>query len=162
MNKAFIKEDDIDSEVRWEEPLGEEPRLVTPEGFERYRSELEMLERGAGSLDAQGERRLLFLRRLLPLMSVVPPRPGEQRAYFGAWVTVEDEDGQTRVYRLVGRDEVSSSASHVNVDAPVGRALLGKKAADVGVIARPDGEYENLEILEVSWTPPPLSKTNRA
>jgi len=154
MNKAFIREDDIDTDVRWDEPLGDEPRLVTPEGHERFRAELEGLEEAADALDDVGERRLRFLRRLLPLMSVVPPQFGEIRACFGAWVTVEDEDEQTRVYRLVGRDEAGASNSHVNVGAPIGRALLGKKAGDVGVVVRPSGEYENLEILEVSWTDP--------
>jgi len=156
MNKAFIKEDDIDNEVRWEEPLGNEPRLVTPEGYEQYRLELEQLELAPPSESAADKlnSRIRFLRRLLALMSVVSPSPGEPRAYFGAWVTVEDEDEQTRIYRLVGRDEVDASTNFVNVDAPIGRALLGKKAGDVGVIVRPDGEYENLEIVAVSWEAP--------
>ncbi len=154
MNKAFIKEDDIDTEVRWDEPLGDEPRRMTPDGYDAYRRELDELERVGEALDDVGQRRARFLRRLIPLMIVVPPHTGEPRAFFGAWVTVEDEDGMRRTYRLVGRDEVSASRNYVNVDAPVGRALLGKKAGDVGVIVRPDGEYENLDVIEVSWAPP--------
>lgn len=179
VNKAFVKEDDVsDGSVQFEESIGDGPRYVTPEGFARLQSEFALLEsQTLPSLRPQhdalsslneptreqlidldalkrelttAQRRFRFLGLLLQRLTVVPPQTG-QRAYFGAYVTVEDEDGAQITYRLVGPDEVDASLNYISVDSPVGRAVLGKKAGDPTPVRRPGQEDENLFLVEVSW-----------
>jgi transcription elongation factor GreB len=58
---------------------------------------------------------------------------------FGAWVTLEDEDGATVHYQLVGADEFDVSLGKISVASPVGKALLGKEEGDDVVVERPRG-----------------------
>jgi transcription elongation factor GreB len=80
------------------------------------------------------------------------PHPGG-RAFFGAWVTVEHEDGGERTYRLVGPDEFDVGRGLISVDAPLGRALLGKREGDVVVVQRPAGPAD-VTIVEIRWSRP--------
>src|SRR5512143_320947 len=102
-------------------------RYITPEGFRRLAAEHERIwseERprivaeveAAAALGDRSEnaeyiygkkklreldRRLRFLSQRLDALTVVQPAPRRDgRAYFGAWVTVEHEDGDERTYRL--------------------------------------------------------------
>jgi transcription elongation factor GreB len=100
------------------------------------------------------DRRLRFLSERMDALTVVDPRPHPTgRAYFGAWVTVEDEDGAARTYRLVGPDEFDAAAGLISVDSPLGRALLGKGEGDTAVVARPAGRAE-LTVVEITWEAP--------
>lgn len=100
------------------------------------------------------DRRLRFLSEKMDSLSVVEPKPDRSgRAYFGAWVTVEDEDGSARTYRLVGADEFDLARGRLSVDSPLGRALLGKREGDVATVQRPSGPVE-VSIVEISWEAP--------
>jgi transcription elongation factor GreB len=68
-------------------------------------------------------------------------------------VTVEDEKGEERTYRLVGPDEFDLERGLLSVDAPLGRALLGRKEGDLVAVVRPAGRIE-LTVVAVSWEPP--------
>jgi len=155
-------------------------RYITPEGFRRIAAEHERIwsvERprivaeveAAAALGDRSEnaeyiygkrklreldRRLRFLSQRMDQLTVVEPAPNASgQAFFGAWVTIEGEDGDARTYRLVGPDEFDVGAGLISVDAPLGRALLGKREGDVVTVRRPAGEVE-LTIVEVSWTTP--------
>ncbi len=98
------------------------------------------------------DRRLRFLSERLDALTVMEPRPDPRgRAFFGAWVTVEDEDGEERTYRLVGPDEFDVANGLISVDAPLGRALLGRREGDAVVVERPAGSVE-LTVLRVAWS----------
>lgn len=88
------------------------------------------------------DRRIRFLTRRIDELNVVDggPRKEADRIYFGAWVSVEDEDGEVARYQLVGPDEFDASAGRISVDSPVGRALLGKRLGDEVTVQRPNGE----------------------
>jgi transcription elongation factor GreB len=45
-------------------------------------------------------------------------------------VTVEDEDGQERVFKIVGSDETDAEQGHISWRSPIGAALLGKELDD--------------------------------
>ena len=98
------------------------------------------------------DRRIRFLTKRLDELTVVDagPRKDADRVYFGAWVTTEDEEGQTQRYRLVGPDEFDARAGRISVDSPVGRALMGRRLGDEVVIRRPKGEIV-CEILEIDY-----------
>jgi transcription elongation factor GreB len=86
------------------------------------------------------DRRLGFLSKLLDRLTVTRGAPtADGRIPFGAWVTVEDEDGTERRYRLVGPDEVDVKGGRVSIDSPMGSSLLGKRVGDEITVDRPKG-----------------------
>ena len=142
-------------------------KFITPAGEARLRAELDELWRverprvtqavseaaalGDRSENAEyiyGKRRLReidarvrFLRERLTGMVVVRERPSDAgRIYFGAWVSLEREDGEVARYRIVGPDEIDSAAGHISMDSPLGRALLNKPLDAEIRVQTPDGE----------------------
>jgi transcription elongation factor GreB len=98
------------------------------------------------------DRRLRFLQRRLDTCTVVDPaeQQDRDRVYFGATVTLEDEDGRRSTYQVVGPDEIDARGGRVSVDSPVGRALIGKARRDTVTVLRPRGETE-LEIVDIRY-----------
>ena len=153
-------------------------RYITRAGFAKLQSELEWLwktERPrvteavatAAALGDRSEnadyiygkkrlreidRRIRFLTRRIEELKVVDPGPREdaERVYFGAWVGVEDEDGERRRFQLVGPDEFDAAAGRISVDSPVGRALMGKRIEDEVRIRRPRGDIR-YTILSIEY-----------
>lgn len=103
---------------------------------------------------AEIDRRLRFLGKRLDVLTVVDQRPvGETRVFFGAYVTVEDEEGALATYRLVGPDETDAGRGFISVDSPMAKALLGKSPGDEVTVPRPRGAAE-LVIEAVSYEEP--------
>ena len=100
----------------------------------------------------QIDSRLRFLAKRLDVAVVVDPREQKRRdkVFFGATVTVEDDAGQTVVYRIVGVDETDGAAGDVSWRSPVGRALLGKGPDDVVTVSWHAGVRE-LTIMEIDY-----------
>jgi len=63
---------------------------------------------------------------------------------------VEDEAGRVSTYRLVGPDEADASSGQISIDAPLGRALLGKAEGESARVERPAGVL-SLTVVEVRW-----------
>jgi transcription elongation factor GreB len=86
------------------------------------------------------DRRLEFLAKRLDQVEVVTGAPADgHRIAFGAWVEVEDEDGEAATYRIVGADEFDPKQGWISIDSPVARALIGKRLGDDVVVHRPKG-----------------------
>ena len=86
------------------------------------------------------DRRVRFLRKRLEGLVVVSRPPDDRtRVFFGAWVQVEDEAGDAAGFRIVGPDEIDPAQSYVSMDAPLSRALLGKRVDDEVTIDVPGG-----------------------
>jgi len=161
--------------------MARSPRYITPEGYRRLATEHDRIwsvERprivaeveAAAALGDRSEnaeyiygkrklreldRRLRFLSERLDSLTVMEPQPDPRgRAFFGAWVTIEDEDGEQRTYRLVGPDELDVPAGLISVDAPLGRALLGRREGEAVTVERPAGSIELL-VLRVAWSREP-------
>ncbi|MCC7440616.1 MAG: transcription elongation factor GreB [Bdellovibrionales bacterium] len=99
------------------------------------------------------DRRIRFLSRRLDALEIVDPAIlSGDRVRFGATVTVADEEGKERVYRIVGIDETDPRAGRISWISPIGRALLQKRAGDAVNVLTPKGEVE-LEILRVEYLP---------
>ncbi len=160
---------------------GRKPRYITPDGFRRLSEEQQEIwsvlrprivaeVEAAAALGDRSEnaeykygkqklreldRRLRFLSLRMDELTVVAPEPhAAGRAYFGAWVTVEDEEGEARTWRLVGPDEFDVGRGLLSVEAPLGRALLGKREGDPVRYQPPGGEVE-LIVVEVRWSARP-------
>lgn len=123
----------------------ERPRLTravavaAAEGDRSENAEYIYGKRKLGEID----RRLKFLGKRLDVLTIVDTaRPGEQRVFFGAYVSLEDEDGQMAEYRLVGPDEFDAASRAISVHSPMAKALLGKQVGDEITVPRPRGAAE--------------------
>ena len=97
------------------------------------------------------DRRIRYLQKRLPQLKVVegPPDGGDQ-VFFGAWVTLESDDGSETRYRIVGADEFDPKRNWISVDSPMARALLKRRADETVSVETPTGLVELL-ILEISY-----------
>ena len=75
------------------------------------------------------------------------------KIFFGAWVTLEDENGDERQWRIVGPDEFDLSLGKLSMDSPLARALLGKRLDDEIRVESPSGE-KLYYVTAVSYTAP--------
>lgn len=77
------------------------------------------------------DSRVRFLTKRLEEISVVDRIPDDrEKVFFGAWVTLENEDGKEVKYRIVGPDEFNVKEGLISMDSPVARALIGKRLDD--------------------------------
>ena len=100
------------------------------------------------------DRRVRFLRsRLDGLVIVTGPPADRTRAFFGAWVTIEDESGQVRRHRIVGPDEFDREPGYISMDSPLGKSLLGRRIDDELEVNLPAGP-QRFTIVSIEYPPP--------
>jgi len=95
------------------------------------------------------DSRIRFLSKRLDHLSVVDRLPNDRQAvYFGAWVLLENEQGETFEYRIVGPDEFDMEPTYISMDSPLAKALLKKRVGDEVVVSTPSGQtyYEILAV----------------
>lgn len=94
------------------------------------------------------DSRIRFLSKRLDELQVIDQLPAElDKVFFGAWVTLEDEQGQTHRYRIVGADEFNPANNYISIDAPMARALIGKSLNDEVALA-PQRQEQAPRILQ--------------
>jgi transcription elongation factor GreB len=162
---------------RFRAPAAAGSKYITPQGAQRLRAELEQLWReerprvtaAVAAAAAQGDRsenaeytygkrrlreidrRVRFLRSRLDGMVIVDQPPGDpRRVFFGAWVSLETEDGEVLRYRVVGPDEFDLAPGYISMDSPLGRALL-RKALDEEVSWDAPGGQRSLVIVAIEY-----------
>ncbi|WP_242333479.1 MULTISPECIES: GreA/GreB family elongation factor [unclassified Anaeromyxobacter] len=163
MSKAFTSEEtpDLGPVVRAPPRVAPgEVRYVTPEGQAALRQELERLrearadaaalpEHARAARHAELDRRAALVEGTLAALTVLGPESApEGRVGFGTWVLVEDEEGRTHSWRIVGPDEADARRGLVSVSSPVAQALLGHEAGDTVEVDLPAGVRE-FTVLEV-------------
>jgi transcription elongation factor GreB len=86
------------------------------------------------------DRRVRFLSKRLDVLTIVSEPPTDnKRVFFGAYVTLEDDDGVEVTYRIVGPDESNVELGWISMEAPVAVALMGKRDGDEVLVRRPKG-----------------------
>ena len=86
------------------------------------------------------DSRVRFLTKRLDHLTVVDQAPSQQdKVFFGAWVTLEDEAGELQRYRIVGPDEFNLRENKLSMDSPLAKALLGKSLNDEISFQSPSG-----------------------
>lgn len=146
------------------------PNYITPDGFRALRERYEELfgkERpklvetiswaaGNGDRSENGDyiygrkrlreidRELGHLARQMKAAKVVDPaqQPDRSHVYFGATVTIVDEEDIERVVTLVGEDEADATACRISWRSPLGSALRGAAVGDVRRVVLPAGTKE--------------------
>jgi transcription elongation factor GreB len=142
--------------------------LITPEGLEKLKAELDHLWRAerpdttqkvswAASLGDRSEnadyhynkkrlreidRRILYLRKCIDDLKVVSYSPFQEgKVLFGAWVEIENEKGEKKRFRIVGYDEIFNTKDYISMDSPMARALMEKAVGDQVVVKTVAGEF---------------------
>jgi transcription elongation factor GreB len=156
----------------------ERPNYITPAGFRALRERYEALfavERprlvetiswaaGNGDRSENGDyiygrkrlreidRELGHLSRRMKAAKVVDPaaQVDRGRVYFGATVTIADEDDAQRTVTLVGEDEADASAGRISWRSPLAHALKGANIGDMRRVTLPAGEKE-WEVMAVEY-----------
>ncbi|MEM9297431.1 MAG: transcription elongation factor GreB [Bacteroidota bacterium] len=137
-------------------------QLITPEGMERLKDELNHLWRverpeitnkvsWAASLGDRSEnadyhfnkkrlreidRRLLYLRKCIDGFKVIDYHPNmEGTVNFGAWVEIENVEKKLKKrLRIVGYEELIGNKDYISMDSPMAQALLHKKVGDEAIV----------------------------
>lgn len=160
---------------RWRPPPAKSSPYITPQGFETLQAELDDLwvrrrdvVKALAAAAAEGDRsenaeyiyrkkelagldrRIRYLQRRLPELTIVRDHPATDAVFFGALVELEDEGGATSSYRIVGPDEAVAKDNLISIDAPLARALL-KKAVDDEVVVEADGQSQHYLIRRVCY-----------
>jgi transcription elongation factor GreB len=143
--------------------------MITPEGLEKLKAELEHLWRverpditnkvsWAASLGDRSEnadyhynkkrlreidRRLLYLRRCIDNFKVVDYHPHQEgKVMFGAWVEIENEKGMKKRLRIVGYEELIGAKDYISIDSPMAQALLKKEVGDEVIVSTPASQFK--------------------
>ena len=138
---------------RWRPPSEASTALITREGLERLRSELQDLwqvrrpevVKALSAAAAEGDRsenaeyiyrkkqlgeidrRVRYLSKRIEVLKVPEQdKAPRNRIFFSAWFELENEDGDTRRYRIVGPDETDARSNWISIDSPLARAALNK------------------------------------
>jgi transcription elongation factor GreB len=185
MNKSSTKGADVEEDDGEATPAplpAGGKNYITPEGYERLRTELLALigsERpkvvesvhwaaSNGDRSENGDylygkkrlreidRRIRFLTKKLEIAEISPPwlHHGSDQVFFGATVTYANEEGQERCITILGVDEANSALGQVSWVSPVARALLKSRVGDEVTLITPQG-LEILEVLQVNYPVPP-------
>jgi len=165
MSRGFVKEDDLEHAGTDlpERPLSEHPNYVTPLGLQQLQQQSATLDQQRQALaprkdDQIAQQRLAMVERDMRYISarleqailVEPANQAKDAVLFGARVTVEDEEGETQLFTIVGEDEADIAANKVSWVSPLAKALLGHKIGDSVTWQRPAGNLM-LEITAISY-----------
>jgi transcription elongation factor GreB len=154
------------------------PNYISPAGYSALRAEYDQLlgeERpriveivswaaGNGDRSENGDylygrkrmreidRRLKWLAQRMKAAKVVDPaqQPDKGRIFFGATVTIADEDDNRRTLTIVGNDEAEASDGRIGWDSPLARALRGAAVGDLRRVRLPAGEKE-WEVIGIEY-----------
>ncbi|MBX7127439.1 MAG: transcription elongation factor GreB [Cyclobacteriaceae bacterium] len=142
--------------------------LITPEGLEKLKAELDHLWRverpdttqkvsWAASLGDRSEnadyhynkkrlreidRRILYLRKCIDNLKVVHYSPFQEgKVMFGAWVEIENDKGYKNRFRIVGGEELIGEKNYISMDSPMAQALQKKQVGDEVVVKTATGQF---------------------
>lgn len=140
---------------RWRPPSPESSPYITAEGYQSLQDELKGLwqrraevVKALAAAAAEGDRsenaeyiyrkkelggidyRIRYLQKRLPKLNVVQTSPAREQVFFGAWVSMQRDDGNRVEYRIVGADEADAKQDSISIDSPLARALLKKQVKD--------------------------------
>jgi transcription elongation factor GreB len=98
------------------------------------------------------DRELAHLARRMKAARVLDPaaQPDKGRVFFGATVTIADEDDTRRSITIVGDDEQDASANRIGWSSPLARALRGAAVGDLRTVRLPGGE-KAWEVLAIAY-----------
>ena len=152
-------------------------KLLTAEGYKKLKDELEYLLRKyrpeiteivswAASLGDRSEnadyqynkrklreidRRIRYLTKLFEVAEMVEYSPVQEgKVYFGAWCELEDDDGKSIRFRIVGAEENFGNNDYISLKSPMAKAGLGKALDDEVSVQTPSGDM-HLYVVKIEY-----------
>jgi transcription elongation factor GreB len=117
------------------------------EGDRSENAEYTYRKRQLGGID----RRIRYLQKRLPKLKVVTHPPGNpSQVFFGARVSLEDDDGIQSTYRIVGADELNPGKGWISIDSPMARTLLKKTIDDEVEVKTPNGK-KHYTVIDIAY-----------
>ncbi|TBR38873.1 MULTISPECIES: transcription elongation factor GreB [Dyella] len=163
---------------RWRPPSPSSTAIITRDGFEKLKSELDHLwhtlrpevVKALAAAAAEGDRsenaeytyrkkqlgeidrRVRYLSKRIPVLKVAEGSPADQEViFFGARIELENAaTGESVIYRIVGPDETDAKLGWISVDSPLARAALKKRLDDEFEAELPGGKTRFV-IIDVSY-----------
>jgi transcription elongation factor GreB len=164
---------------RWRAPAPGSTAIITRDGFERLKAELDHLwhvlrpevVKALAAAAAEGDRsenaeytyrkkqlgeidrRARYLSKRIPALKVAEGAPGDRgKVFFGASIELENlATGETLHYRIVGPDETDARQGWISIDSPLARAVL-KKTVDDEFAAELPGGVARFVVVGVSYS----------
>lgn len=98
------------------------------------------------------DRELAHLARRMKAARALDPaeQPDRSRVFFGATVTLIDQDDTEIRVTLVGDDEQDASAGRIGWSSPLARALRGASVGDLRTVRLPGGDKE-WEVVAIDY-----------
>jgi len=166
MSRAFVKENDGDTDDFPERPVPTHANYVTARGLAQLQARVHELGASCEALRPEAtddmdvrhklrelERDLRYFRAQLERAELVAPAPQHDTVHFGARVTISDDEGKEQTVRIVGDDEADAARGDISWASPLARALIGARAGDVVTWRRPAGAAQ-IEIVDVDYVQP--------
>lgn len=160
---------------RWRPPAPKSSPYITPEGYATLEKEVKSLwkkrrivndalsaaaKEGDRSENAEYiyrkkeqagiDRRIRYLQKRLPDLKVIDQVGNRDQIFFGAFITLETENGDECTYRIVGPDETDAKLGYISIDSPLSRGLL-KKHVDDEAIVEIAGEKKNYLVIDIKY-----------
>ncbi|MDO8937644.1 MAG: transcription elongation factor GreB [Methylicorpusculum sp.] len=162
---------------RWKPPQAKSSPYITQAGYQALENELRTLwdkrkdvTAALSAAAAEGDRsenaeyiyrkkelrgidrRIHYLQKRLPSLTVVSQAPSAQdKIFFGAWVTLENESGEPVTYRIVGADELNPAKNYISLDSPLAKVLL-KKTFDDEVTIFIEQKPVRYTVLDIAYS----------
>lgn len=162
---------------RYRPPQPKGTPYITPEGYQSLQDELKGLwkrradvTQALAAAAAEGDRsenaeyiyrkkelggidrRIRYLQKRLPELKIADQLPSDPgHIFFGAWVTLETEDGDEVTYRIVGGDEFDPARGYISIDSPMARAML-KKAVDEEVSVETPKGRQLYHVIDIRYS----------
>lgn len=98
------------------------------------------------------DRELTHLIKRMKALRVVDPAAqiDRSRVFFGASVTIADEDDCEQTVTLVGDDEQDAGSGRIGWNCPLAKALRGASVGDLRTVRLPSGTRE-WEVLAIAY-----------
>ncbi len=164
MSRAFVKENDLEHagiDIP-ERPISAEINYVTLFGLEQIKETLSNLDsdraKFVGLDDAMSKQKKMriekdiryYAARLKSAILVKNDSQKTNRVLFGACVELENEDGNTEYYELVGEDEADFNKNKISYVSPIAKSVLGNLLGDEVVLSKPSG-FTKLIIKKITY-----------
>ncbi|WP_280821096.1 transcription elongation factor GreA [Pseudaminobacter soli (ex Li et al. 2025)] len=156
MSRAFTREEDSEKAIAdiGERPVSEHRNLVTEHGLAMIDANLAALREDLAEAEREGNRERIALvsrdlrywasRRETAELSV--PEPDSDVVRFGMTVTIEDEDGQSKTWKIVGEDEAEPAKGTISHVSPMAVALFGKGVRDTATVNGKEWEITEMKV----------------
>ena len=159
MSVAFTREEDLEAAAAYvpDRPISQHENLVTPSGLAQLDEALAAAKAAYAAARTTGDvqrdktamaiaaRDLRYFTARRASAKLVQPAAAEGKVGFGSTVTFEREDGRRQTFRIVGEDEADAKKGSVSYVSPLARALFGKAAGDVAMLAGAEIEIVDID-----------------